>query len=370
MIAPNRLRLCLLGQESLKIDLKWDYDFDSDIGKRKFAKDIVSLANTPADEGDECGYLVLGVPDPRQKSQLIPSARFQPFGDEEAVLDFNDRLQKIVDHHCDPTPNIVYGELLDPTVYGERIGIITVNPPLARPVFTKNMGAPQEDGIAWIRSGPGDPHKRWMTRAEIKAVEQQEQEKRIKAAKVLSANIKPFEYKENIVGPRLRSIKECIQGLVNLDPAVRKSAVRGLRRLTRANDERRRLHTQILLGMLEDQDNLVVLETVRALSRIGHEIAVQWLVKLCYEHASDDIIFEAVGAIGEIGSEEAIPQLKELESNLDSLLDIQNVPPPDDMHDRGSGDTLTQLTGEDFFAKDVLLGAISEAIARLTERLL
>lgn len=316
MTLPDSVRSLILGRaaqkETLNVDFKWSFSIQSKSARKEFAKDVVALANTIATQGDEKAYLVLGIRDPRDRDRS-PEKMEPPFhllGDMDRIRDFNRDLQNIVNHHCRPVPNICYEEC---DALEEDIGAvawISIAKALAYPVETTNMGESHEDGIALIRSGPGDPGRRRLSSEECEAL-RYAQFGENPISSILGANLvakfDQFEY-------TLKS-QNLFALLTDDDAKSRADALQRVGDSERKSQITARHQAQVVAGMLHDDDNRVIWQAIQTLRRISHPVAVTSLLHLCRNRIEqkDDILIEAVGAIGEIAEDgSVVPALEEL----------------------------------------------------------
>jgi len=111
----ERLAEYLDGRESFKVELKWDFRIDRvsrsgrtepDNERRKgFAKDVAALANSPAEAGDQRGFILLGIKDRKDRGQEDTSPLpFPSFDSLHETDTFGGKLQRIISNYLDPPP--------------------------------------------------------------------------------------------------------------------------------------------------------------------------------------------------------------------------------------------------------------------------
>ena len=307
MELPDSVGSLILGQkETLNVDFKWSFSIESKSDKKEFAKDVVALSNTIATQASEKAYLILGIRDPRDRDrrQAKMEPPFQPFGNPDRIRGYNRDLQNIVNQHCRPAPNVCYEEYDASEEDLGTVAAISIAKALAYPVETTNMGESHEDGIAWIRTGPGDPGRHKLNSEERDALRfgqfGQDPISTI-LGQALAARL-----------DHITSVLEAQNLFVLLtakDPQSRSQALRYVAELRRESEDDCQHQAQVVTGMLLDEDNIVVSDAVQALRQIRHPVAVDSLLHLCNSRVrrqKDDILVGAVAAIGEISPDTTI----------------------------------------------------------------
>jgi HEAT repeat protein len=223
-------------------------------------------------------------------------------------------MQNIVVRYCDPPLDLQYREF---HIEDVLIGLVTVFPPPVLPVFTRNTGREDTDGVVWVRSGHGHPRRRRATANEIR-------EFFLGYLRTLYPFLEDEEWEryENRVRRLLRipdadRVAYLATELVQPHVDRRATACQALGEIGGLNDNAKRLAGQLLIGALYDEEPSVHWEAVRGLSRLGDERAIVPLHALSQE-ASQELAIEIVDAIRAIGGATAVTTLRAI---LDETID-------------------------------------------------
>jgi hypothetical protein len=311
MTVPNQvLAVFRDNEEALTVDFKWRVSLESQSQRKEFARDIVALANTIAADPQGKAYLVLGVRDPAQvdRFETRMDAVFKPFGDRESIRNFSRLIQDLAIQYCRPAPNIEYDEFDGSAIGRKALGIITVHKALAYPVRTANFGHPDDNDIALIRAGPGDPRRRNMTPEEVDAqrLAQFSQEPLAKLlGKTLADELKPIR--------ALLETQNLFSLLTDEEPSQRSQALQMVSKIDRDSDQQARHLTQVVIGFFQDEVLTVKWQAVQTVRAMHHPVAVDSLFNLCRAHLeseTSEIVISGIEAIGELSQDIAsIPRL-------------------------------------------------------------
>lgn len=292
----------LEGQETLKVDLKWNFEIKTDRQKLDFVKDVVALANTRSEDGIR-GYLILGCKDARErKNTSFTQPRFSLKVDEVATRDLERQLQQIVEARCDPPPTVTYEE----RKAGESTyGLLTIHPPPHWPVYV-NAGKPEAPTWeVWIRRCPTDPFKAQATKRELADLFVEYAKARQLFSGTINRSIlrgRPFN--EGVIQYLALSLTDELA-------EIRMAATRTFREIAGFSTAQREIICQLLIGMLVDRDVGVAWESLRSLSSVGDERAIA-PVSALLQNTDDDRVVEAIHTLAKIGNEAVIPELQDL----------------------------------------------------------
>lgn len=317
------------GKESFKVELKWDFHIDRvsrsgqtvpDNERRKeLAKDVAALANSPAEANDQRGFILLGVKDQKERERggALPPP-FSPFGSLHEANTFGGRLQRIVSNYLDPPPEVHYCEVVFPGKI-EPIGVIVVIPSTRHPlVFTKNMGEAHENDVAWVRRSPQDPYRDRLTRLEIDYIQRSHEDANLQTIlrrlERLEAHIAvPLPGAETWTRPEAKTVPASLTAFVSLDEGEREAAVQSVQLASDLGDAEKQYYAQVLLGMLRDESYNVVWEAVKSLQHVDTPLAIEALLQVCRTR-SDQIVYQALEALGQLGDRDTMFALEELKT--------------------------------------------------------
>ncbi len=135
------------GREEAKIDLKRTLALNDERSKADLAKDISAIANTP---GENNGYIIIGVHDPKQRTSNSPDDHINGFQttDEDA---FWRQIIQVLNKYLDPPPRIEYHVLV--VNAGKSIGVIEIPRSYSRPHAIKRTSGDIEEHQVWVRRG-------------------------------------------------------------------------------------------------------------------------------------------------------------------------------------------------------------------------
>jgi len=334
----DRLKEHLDGTESYKIELKWNLHIHrvtsrgerrpDHEGRKEFVKDVAALVNSPVEDDDRRGYILLGVEDRVQRERTGDSPPpFAVFGSTDNADKFGGTLQRIVSHYLNPPPEISYSEVALAR-RSNPVGVIVITPSITDVlVFTRNMGEARENDVAWVRRSPQDPFRDRLTLLEIEHLRQSLEDARVVA---LLSHMRRLEElrSDSLAGTGAwleaepKPVPGALAALVSLDEHQRRTAIRSVQLTRTLEDAEKPLYAQVLLGMLRDDSYVVVLEAVKALQHVDSRLAIEGLLEMCRTRA-DQIVFQGLEALGHLGDRDTMFELERMRTQPEDVLICQ-----------------------------------------------